>query len=254
MYRQFKSRRELGRLMWKIQARRQRQDSNRRGFMSLLLQCWWRGLLAQRQYLVKLRHNIEIIPDLVERRLFTLVNPPRGFLALFSASRPILIQLNFGCGCRYYCNHNTGECTWTPPRRGFTVLHAPQDYVVALENDQPYYVKWSTSRETPHVRTWIKPPGYLRCTRCLFNLALLRCVSISGVFCFHCFRDTFDPEGFVHNADIQERVDPIICNMCSRDNLAAWRCIDNDSPSFVGIVACIRCFERLASARSWLRL
>lgn len=80
MYRQFKSRRELGRLMWKIQARRQRQDSNRRGFMSLLLQCWWRGLLAQRQYLVKLRHNVEIIPDLVERRLFTLVNPPpEGF-------------------------------------------------------------------------------------------------------------------------------------------------------------------------------
>lgn len=74
MYRQFKSKRELGRLMWKIQARRQRQDLNRHGSMSLRLQCWWRGLLAQRMYLVKLRHHVEVIPDLVERRLFILNN------------------------------------------------------------------------------------------------------------------------------------------------------------------------------------
>lgn len=155
---------------------------------------------------------------------------------------------------RYYCNHNTGECTWTAPRRGATFLHSPQDYVVALENDQVYYVKWTTSVETPHVRTWIKPPGYLRCTKCLHNLALLCYAPVPGVFCFRCFRDTFDPEEFVYDTDIQQRVEPIICSVCNQGNLAAWRCTETDSSRLPGIMACVRCFQRMASARAWLRL
>lgn len=69
MYQQFKSKRELGRLMWKIQARRQRQDMNQHSLLSVKLQCWWRSILAHRVYCIRLRHHVEIIPDLVERRL-----------------------------------------------------------------------------------------------------------------------------------------------------------------------------------------
>ena len=156
---------------------------------------------------------------------------------------------------RYYYNHNTGECTWTPPRNGASFLHYPQDYVVALENEHVYYVKWSTSPEKPHVRTWTKPSGYLRCTSCLQNLALVRCVTASGAFCFRCFRDTFDDAIFMHHFNRQQRVEPISCGVCSLGKLAAWRCTEDESTSMhASLVACTRCFERMTSNRLWLRL
>ena len=69
MYRGFKSRRELGRLMWKIQARRQKKDTDRCEKQATRLQCWWRSILACQLYDIKLRHDVEIVPDLFERRL-----------------------------------------------------------------------------------------------------------------------------------------------------------------------------------------
>ena len=153
---------------------------------------------------------------------------------------------------RYYCNHNTGECTWTPPRRGVSFLHPPQDYVMALENDNLYYVKWSISSQKPHIRTWTKPAGYLRCTSCLQNLALISCTAASGAFCFRCFRGTFDAVSFLHGSNRQQRVGPVMCGVCKKARLAAWRCTGD--ARYAGLAACVKCYERLAATRTWLRL
>ena len=244
MYRRYEAKRELGRLTWKIQARRQRQETNRYNLMSVKIQCWWRGMLAQRIYLVKLRHNVEIIPDLARRRL-----------SCFAESARLPLSTNIqACLFRYYCNHNNGECTWTPPSRGASVLHPPQDYVVALEDNNLYYVKWSVSSLKPHIRTWTKPAGYLRCTSCLQNLALLRCEATPGVFCFRCFRDTFQATDFLRDDHQQQRVGPIFCEICHHDRLAAWWCAVDAKCAKSSRVVCGHCHQRLGDAKGWLRL
>ena len=152
---------------------------------------------------------------------------------------------------RYYYNHNTKTCSWGAPRRGVGFLLSPQDYVVALEGDRPYYVKWSLSPEIPHVRTWTKPPGYLRCSSCLKHLALLCCAATPGAFCFNCFRSSFEAEEFVHDMNRLQRVGPIRCGVCKQqDRLAAWRCMKDKR----GLSACVHCFERIAASTGWLRL
>ena len=81
MYRRFKSRRELGRLSWKIQARRQKQVSEQHETHALRLQCWWRVYLASRLYMYSVRHHIEIIPDLSKRRLHYPDSSPDSVMA-----------------------------------------------------------------------------------------------------------------------------------------------------------------------------
>ena len=81
MYRRFKSRRELGRLSWKIQARRQKQVSEQHETHALRLQCWWRVYLASRVYMYSVRHHIEIIPDLSKRRLHYPDSSPDSVMA-----------------------------------------------------------------------------------------------------------------------------------------------------------------------------
>ena len=147
----------------------------------------------------------------------------------------------------------TGECTWNAPCLGTACLHQPQDYVVALENNLTYYVKWSLSKNIPHIRTWAKPPGYLRCSRCLKNLALLRCTSLPGAFCFYCFQATFAAEDFVHDTSTLCRVHPIGCDVCKHGKLASWRCAEDDN-KFSSLAACASCFRRMAPNNKWLRL
>jgi len=222
MYYLFKARTEIGRLRWKIEARRQKLDDAQRRLMATKLQCRWRRMVASRLYLARLRHNVEMIPDLIQRKM-------------------------------YYYNHKTKELSWNAPSRGADFLHEPQDYIVALEADQIYYVKWSLSPEVPHVRTRVKPCGYLRCSVCLKHLALLSCAVAPGAYCFHCFRTSFAAEEFVHEIRTVQRVRPIKCGVCKQERPAAWRCIrDGRKPS--GRAACVYCFERMAANTGWLRL
>lgn len=155
---------------------------------------------------------------------------------------------------RYYCNHNTGECTWSPPRYA-EFLHYPQDYVLAHENDLIYFVKWSTCREGAHLRTWRKPPGYLRCTQCLQNLALLKCAAASGVFCFRCFRNSFNDLDFACGVQKQQRVTPIMCSICTQGRVASWRCTERPGGNrLAGLVVCVHCCERMGADCAWSRI
>lgn len=245
MYRGFKSRRELGRLMWKIQARRQKRNVGRYGNFALTLQCWWRAVLALRLYIAQLRHHVEIIPDLVERRLYFFISVKVYMLHNFILSHDNI---------RYYCNHNTGECSWTPPRYA-ECLHYPQDYVLAHKNNLIYFIKWSISREGVHLRTWKKPPGYSRCTQCLQNLALLTYTAASGVFCFRCFRSTFDAHDFTHGVKKQQRVGPIMCSMCTQERVASWRCTERPGESgLAGLTVCVHCCDRMGADCAWSRI
>jgi len=70
MYRSFKSRKEQGRLMWKIQARQQKSQAELYALFARRLQCWWRVVCAQKCFIARLRHHVEVVPDLVERRLY----------------------------------------------------------------------------------------------------------------------------------------------------------------------------------------
>lgn len=210
MYRSFKSKKEQGRLMWKIQARQQRSNAEQHAVFATRLQCWWRAVRAKKCFTARLRHHVEVVPDLVERRL-------------------------------YYFNHNTHECAWKRPRGG-ECLHAPQDYVLAHENDRVYFVKWSMSPDEAHLRMWNKPPGYLRCTRCLQNIALLECVDTPGVFCFACFRGSFNAYDFASGVRKQRRVRPVGCSLCAQGRPASWRCMK--AQHNVHIYLCSLCFQR----------
>lgn len=226
--------------MWKIQARERKKKETGYRNSAIKLQCWWRVLSATQLYIAKLRHHIEIIPDLVERRLF---------------SRTVSLCLNASNhdSSRYYFNHNTGECTWIAPRHGAGVLHFPQDYVLAQDNDRVYFVRWSISPDKAHLRMWKKPPGYLRCTKCLQNIALLECNTIAGAYCFRCFRDTFEDRDFVrNNAKNQRRIFPIACSMCKQGRVAGWRRTNFAETS---IAACTSCFARIGDGDGqWLRV
>ena len=142
---------------------------------------------------------------------------------------------------RYYFNHNTHECAWKPPSGG-ECLHAPQDYVLAHENDRVYFVKWSMSPDEAHLRMWNKPPGYLRCTRCLQNIALLECLDTPGVFCFACFRETFNSYDFASGVRKQRRVRPVGCSLCAQGRPASWRCVK--AQHNVHVYLCSLCFQR----------
>ena len=152
---------------------------------------------------------------------------------------------------RYYYNHNTGECTWTPPRHGSNVLHAPQDYIVVNENNRVYFVKWSMSPNEAHLRMWNKPSGYRRCTKCLQNIALLECIDVPGFFCFRCFRASFDDHDFARGTKQQRRVSPVSCTLCSQGRTASWHCLSNGP----GLAACSLCFTRIENVdMKWLRI
>ena len=71
------------------------------------------------------------------------------------------------------------------------------------------------------------------------------------VFCFRCFRASFDDYDFARGTKQQRRVSPVSCTLCSQGRTASWHCLSNGP----GLAACSLCFTRIENVdMKWLRI